>query len=137
MSADSLYDVDDLVDEFLAPEVEQSPEWRDALDRARTRLDRSIRVPCHWGYCIHHVDPDTNTIHSGFGPMACPCDHSKGWRSPYVEGQARPHVPVKVKGRHGSRRQRAIHRQRTMPDYGDTLTYLPGTTRFPRNERIT
>lgn len=113
-------------------EAMKNPEYAKAYREAEERLARSVMVPCHFGYCVHEVDPLTNRIGGGFGPMACPCDHSKGWRSPYVAGQARPHVPVKARGRHGSRRQRARARQQQMPDYGDMLAYLPATSRYPR-----
>lgn len=102
---------------------------------SHAEADPFARVPCHWGHCTHLVDPATNRIHSGFGPLACPCDHSEGWRSAYVEGQARPHAPVKGRGRHGSRRQRALNRQRAMPKYdADFIVYLPGFPRFPTVE---
>ncbi|KQP62999.1 hypothetical protein [Nocardioides sp. Leaf285] len=96
-----------------------------------TQTDPFIVTRCAFGHCTNLVDPASGRIHSGFGPMACPCDHVPGWRSPYPAGQAKPHVPVKATGRHGSRRQRAARRTHRASDYGDLFTYYPPVSRAP------
>lgn len=82
-----------------------------AYEEEKAKLDRSVTVLCHWGNCVHWVDPVTNKIEGGAGPVTCPCDHVAGWKSTYLEGQARPGVPTKAKGRYGSRVQRSRRRK--------------------------
>lgn len=97
----------------------------DALEAA---VDRALPVICAWGNCTHLVDPMTNRIVSGSGPVACPCDHLPGWRSRYPEGQSRPRVPAKRVGRHGSRVSRSAHRFR-LPSYPNLVPeWLPATS---------
>ena len=88
------------------------PDWRERMDRAHA----APAVRCAWGWCGHDVDPVTNRIEGGCGPVVCPCDHLPGWRSPYVAGQAKPSAPAKPIGRHGSRVRRSRRRHR-LPDH--------------------
>lgn len=66
---------------------------------------------CNWGWCTEWIDPETGKADSGFGPMLCPCDHVKGWNRVVPEGKPMPSFPMRVKGRHGSRVQRAQKRK--------------------------
>ena len=100
------------------------PEMEQAMSEARAQLERCVRVPCAWNLCVHEVDPLDNKIIGGMGPVMCPCDHLKGWRSPYVAGQAKPRVPAKTGGRNGSRVQRS-RRRHVLPDYSSLGEWIP------------
>jgi hypothetical protein len=86
---------------------------------------------CNWGWCVEWIDPDTGLADSGFGPVGCPCDHVKGWQRTRPEGKPMPSLPMKVKGRHGSRVQRAQQRKR-LPNYGPNSFFelLPPRSRM-------
>lgn len=92
-------------------------------------------VTCHYGWCTHVLD-ERGRIDYGFGPVACPCDHVPGWKSRYPEGQSRPAVPARAKGRHGSRVQRSKRRHKTpsyLPTFGGPLPAI-GRARFEVDE---
>lgn len=69
-------------------------------------------VSCPWGNCSIEVAVDNGKIWGSFGPVSCPCGDLPGWRAERVEEMGKPGVPVKVRGRHGSRVQRASRRHR-------------------------
>lgn len=106
-----------------------SPLYRAALERARARYERSMSVPCAWGWCSNDVDPLDGTVISGMGPVECPCENLPGWRSERMAGRAKPQMPVKARGRHGSRVQRSTKRH-VLPNYDlDDFAWLaPRTT---------
>lgn len=93
-----------------------SPLYLAALERARARYARAVSVPCPWGWCSNDVDPLDGTVIGGFGPVECPCENLPGWRSERMAGRAKPQVPAKGRGRHGSRVQRSTARH-ALPDY--------------------
>lgn len=113
----------DELDSHIAESM-KDPAFARAYRKAEARAKREIQVSCAWGNCTHMVDPLDGKIVSGIGPMLCPCDHLPGWSSPRVQGQAKPAVPVKVGGRHGSRVQRS-RRRHALPDYSDLGDWLP------------
>lgn len=94
--------------------ADMSPAERAAIDAERRELDEALRVPCAWGLCTQEVSRATGKILGGMGPVGCPCDLLPGWRSKYPAGTPKPAAPVKARGRHGSRRQRAITRRRDL-----------------------
>lgn len=84
---------------------------------------------CPWGWCVIYLDP-AGRIASGTGPMLCPCDHSPGWSANRVEQMGKPRVPVKARGRHGSRVQRSARRHRLdCLGYARDWTFLPPRSR--------
>lgn len=114
---------------WVALDARMTPAQRAEYEALEAALDRALPVLCAWGNCTHLVDPTTNRIVSGAGPMACPHDHLPGWRSKYPEGQSKPRVPVKAIGRHGSRVHRSERRFR-LPSYPNLVPeWLPATTR--------
>lgn len=72
----------------------------------------AIVTLCAWGYCTVETSSTTGKVIGGMGPVECPCDHLPGWKSQYAAGQPKPAVPVKARGRHGSRVQRSRRRHR-------------------------
>lgn len=114
---------------WAALDARMTPTQRAEYAAWEAALDRSEPVRCGWGNCTHQVDPVSNRIVSGGGPVACPCDHLPGWRSRYPEGQSKPSVPAKAVGRHGSRVHRATARNR-LPSYPHLVPeWLPATSR--------
>lgn len=110
-------------------EARMTPAQRAASAAWEAALERAVPVLCLWGNCTHEVDPVTNRIVAGAGPVACPHDHLPGWRSRYLAGQSKPRVPVKATGRHGSRVQRSARRFR-LPSYPNLVPeWLPATSR--------
>lgn len=108
--------------------LRDSPEIRRLLEEARVQLDRAVVVVCPWGWCSNDVDPVDGVILGGMGSPMCPCENLSGWNSQYVAGRAKPQVPVKAAGRHGSRVQRSTRRH-TLPDWGADYVWLPVRTR--------
>lgn len=102
---------------FLAEQM-KDPTFARHYRQASARAARAVQVPCAWGNCRHDVDPVNGTILGSVGPVGCPCDNLPGWRSARVAGQARPAVPAKPRGRHGSRIQRSRLRH-TLPTEKD------------------
>lgn len=94
----------------------RTPEGEAALAHARARAERAVHVRCAWGWCLVEVDPLDGTSESFFGPVDCPCEHLPGWRAARMEQRPKPQVPVKRRGRHGSRVQRSTHRH-ALPNY--------------------
>lgn len=114
---------------WVALDARMTPAQRAEYVAVEAALDRALPVICAWGNCTHMVDPTTNRIVSGGGPVACPCDHLPGWRSRHPEGQSKPRVPAKATGRHGSRVHRSAHRFR-LPSYPNLVPeWLPATSR--------
>ena len=108
--------------------MRSDPRMAAALERARTRADRAIVMACAWGWCSNEFDPVDGVILGGFGPVACPCENLPGWRSERPAGRAKPQVPVKATGRHGSRVQRSMKRH-ALPDWDiDDFAWLPPRT---------
>lgn len=97
-------------EEVLPGWMRDTPQMRALIEQERIRYERSVPVPCAWGWCTNDVDPVDGTVLSGFGPVECPCENLPGWRASRVAGRAKPQVPVKVRGRHGSRVQRSSSR---------------------------
>lgn len=65
---------------------------------------------CNWGPCLVEQNPDgTDSI--WMGPVGCPCDNLPSWRKHHLEQMHKPSLPVKARGRHGSRVQRSKHRK--------------------------
>lgn len=87
------------------------PACAAAYAKAKAELDAAIQVACPWSACVHDVSATTGKILGGMGPVACPCDLLPGSRSRRVDGLPKPSVPVKNRGRHGSRRQRSVARR--------------------------
>lgn len=77
-----------------------------------TYTDDVDMVLCPWGQCTFWVYKGTRKVDGGCGPVGCPCDLLPGWNSPTVDGFSKPRMPVKARGRHGSRVQRSKRRQR-------------------------
>lgn len=120
---------DDLDAALAALDALMTPAQRAECAAWEAALERSVPVLCAWGNCTHEVDPVTNRIVAGAGPVACPHDHLPGWRSRYPEGQSKPRVLVKAVGRHGSRVHRSAHRFR-LPSYPRLVPeWLPATSR--------
>lgn len=72
-----------------------------------SNYERCVGVVCAWGTCIDEYDPVERRIVFGFGVAGCPCDNMAGWNARHPAGKPKPGVPVRAKGRHGSRAQRA------------------------------
>lgn len=88
------------------PDIMQDREgWR------AWAFDWSIGVRCPWGNCTIDLCGQCGAQAGGVGPMGCLCDLTKGWRAKRVDNMGKPSVPVKAKGRHGSRVQRSRHRK--------------------------
>lgn len=107
------------IDDLIA---ECGPEFAAAVEAELAELQAADRVMCAWGWCVQEVSSTTGKILGAVGPMACPCDLLPGWRSAYPAGLPKPPVPVKARGRHGSRRQRSVARRRLLDQYSE---YLP------------
>lgn len=74
-----------------------------------------IKVVCGWGRCANYYTPGKDMW--GWGAMGCPCDTAPGWRSKSPYGLPQPQMPVKIKGRHGSRVQRSHRRKDKWEQY--------------------
>lgn len=109
--------------------LNSTPQGRAAIARARARAERSIATPCPWGWCINEYDPVDRMLLAGYGPVGCPCENLPGWRTARPAGRAKPQVPTKARGRHGSRVQRSTARH-ALPNYDlDDFAWLtPRTT---------
>lgn len=92
--------------------IELTPEIVKAIKEEHDIIDRSLAVSCAWGTCTHIYDPVEKYLHGGWGDALCGCENLPGWRSRHPDGLPKPSVPVKAKGRHGSRVQRSRARRR-------------------------
>lgn len=88
------------------------PVMLQALADARARRDRAVTYTCAWGTCVAEFDPVERRITGGYGQAFCGCECLPGWRARHPEGRPKPSVPVKARGRHGSRVQRSRARRR-------------------------
>lgn len=95
--------------------ADQDPRNAAALEEARKIIDREVETTCSFGSCIVCVDPVTNLIGGGFGPVGCPCENLPGGNAKHPEGRPMPAVPVKATGRHGSRVTRSQKRHELPP----------------------
>lgn len=86
---------------------------RAACEARRAEIAAATQVRCAWVACVIDVSATTGKILGGFGVVCCPCNLLPGRRSPYPAGLPKPAAPVKSRGRHGSKVQRAAARRRS------------------------
>lgn len=70
-----------------------------------TTEDGYIDAVCNYGNCRIMLNPD-GSIEGGYGPMACPCDLTRGWNRKYLDQQGKPHPPIKSRSPKVLRRRR-------------------------------
>jgi hypothetical protein len=83
--------------------------WGGISQDESAAMQRSTRCP--YDNCVEWLTEEGRRD-GGFGPITCPCDHTPGWRSEWIEGMGKPRPAVLPKGRHRSRVQRSISRHR-------------------------
>ncbi|KQO98386.1 hypothetical protein [Leifsonia sp. Leaf264] len=93
------------------------------MAQLRADRDRATRILCAWGNCTDEVLDGKVT--GGWGQIACPCDHVPGWSAVHPAGRAKPSMPVKAVGRHGSRVQRARRRKSTITFHNGRQIWAP------------
>lgn len=89
----------------------QKAKNQDAVSRKKRMRIELYEVPCNYGNCVTFAYFDGYSI-SSFGPVGCPCDNTPGWNRAYLESRGKPHMPMKAKGRHGSRIERGRRRHK-------------------------
>lgn len=103
--------------------LDLTPEIRRIIKEEQTIMDRSIDVTCAWGTCNHIYDPVAKHLVGGWGDVFCGCENLPGWRARHPEGLPKPSVPIKAKGRHGSRIQRSRRRKQEWLDWRKQVAY--------------
>lgn len=82
----------------------------EAWDADVNMRDTYDDILCPYGNCKLWRDRVTLRIDGGIGHLDCPCDHTPGWRSAFIDGIGKPHPPVLPKGRRASRVVRSRRR---------------------------
>jgi hypothetical protein len=75
-------------------------------------------VVCPYGNCQIDICQYCSRITGGFGPILCPCDHTRGWKAKRVESMGKPHPPIKPTGRHKGKIER---RRREMREFNQRM----------------